>query len=74
MVVAWLLESSVLVSQEEVVQPSYEMGGCECAEEEQAELGCGFVSIRYDRGPAEPITLPWNQALLDEVGGGFAYT
>ena len=40
---AWLLESSVSVCQEEVVQPSHEMGGCVCAEEEQAGLGCGFV-------------------------------
>ena len=42
LVVAWLLESSVLVCQEDVVQPSCEVRGCVCAEEEQTELGCGF--------------------------------
>ena len=42
LVVAWLLERSVLVCQEEVVQPSCEVRGCVCAEEEQTGLGCGF--------------------------------
>lgn len=44
-VVAWMLESWVIICPEELVQPSCEMGSHLCAEEEQAGLGCGFEGL-----------------------------
>lgn len=42
---AWLLEGRIIVCQEKVVQPSHDVEGRVCADEEQAGLGHGFVGL-----------------------------